>query len=195
MKCSTEFKDEYNITYVMDGTCDDPSYDWTPWMNSGGVDDDGDWETLARFTRHEVCENPTGIQARSTGVGGADYLHIHKDAGFWCLNSENPEDCADFEVRFCCELYRTGDCRDSPDHQWTGWYNDEWGKKNERLWVSNKVEEELLQWYGDGGACRFPTQSEIRVRPTGSASFQHTIWEYSKNLVHHLKPDGKKLKY
>ena len=56
--------------------------------------------------------------------------------------------------------------------------------------MSNKVEEELLQWYGDGGACRFPTQSEIRVRPTGSTSFQATIWEYSKNLVHHLHPDG-----
>ena len=72
-----------------------------------------------------VCGNPTGIQARTTGDGAADYVHIHRDAGFWCLNSENPEECADFEVRFCCELYRTGDCV-TDDHEWTGmlffWY-------------------------------------------------------------------------
>ena len=82
-----------------------------------------------------------------------------------------------------------GEC-DSPGHNWSGWYNDEWNKKNERLWVSNRQELEILQPFGDGAVCSNPTQSEIRVRPTGSTSFQDTMWKYSTNLVHHLTPEG-----
>ena len=76
-----------------------------------------------------------------------------------------------FKVQWCCPKYKTAEC-DDPGHTWTGWYNDEWNKKNERLWVSNRQELELLQPYGDGGACANPTASEIRVRPTGSSAFQ-----------------------
>ena len=96
-----------------------------------------------------------------------EVFHLHKDSGFWCINAENPSECADFEVRFCCPKYKTGECEDL-DHSWTGWYNDEWDKKNERLWVSARQELEMLQTHGDGAACANPTQSQIRVRPTGS---------------------------
>ena len=60
--CPTPITDELNVTYIMDGTCDDPSYDWTDWKNSGLPGADGDWETLGRFGRNDVCRNPTAIQ-------------------------------------------------------------------------------------------------------------------------------------
>ena len=97
--------------------------------------------------------------------------------------------CADFEVRFCCPQFKTAEC-DGPQSTWTGWYNDEWGKKDEKIWVSNREEREELQMYGDGGACSTPTASEIRPRPTGSVSYQTTMWQYATNLVDHLSPDG-----
>ena len=97
--------------------------------------------------------------------------------------------CADFEVRFCCPQFKTAEC-DGPQSTWTGWYNDEWGKKDEKIWVSNREEREELQMYGDGGACSTPTASEIRPRPTGSVSYQTTMWQYATNLVDHLSPEG-----
>ena len=176
--------------YVMDGTCDDDDYMWTGWLNSDSpAGSDGDWETLGNMARMNVCAAPSGIQARSDGPGAMENVHIHKEAGFWCINDENTGQCADFEVRFCCPRYKTGEC-DDKGHAWTGWYNDEWNKKNERLWVSNRQELEMLQAYGDGAACAAPTESEIRVRPTGSTSFQTTMWEYSTHLIQHLTPTG-----
>ena len=94
--------DETNTSYIMDGTCDDEDYAWTTWLNTdmpGGNMSDGDWETLGRMPRLHVCSAPSGIQARATGPGATEVVHIHKDAGFWCTNDENSEDCADFEVR------------------------------------------------------------------------------------------------
>ena len=129
----------------MDGTCDDEDYYWTKWVNADSpVGSDGDWETLGKFARMNVCANPSGIQAKTSGPGATDVLHIHKESGFWCINAENPSECADFSVRFCCPKYKTGECSDE-GHSWTGWYNDEWNKKNERVWVSNEAELELLQ--------------------------------------------------
>jgi hypothetical protein len=119
----------------MDGTCDDANYDWTVWLNTDSpVGSDGDWETLGKMARLNVCSNPTGIQARTSGPGATENIHIHKEAGFWCENAENTEECADFEVSFCCPNFRTGECTGA-NAQWTGWYNDEWDKKNERIWV------------------------------------------------------------
>ena len=106
--CPIPTKDETNNTYVMDGTCDDPSYLWTTWMNSGNNETDGDWETIDKFARMLVCENPLGIQARATNDGNSSVVHIHKESGFWCIHEENNGECADFEVRFCCPKYRTG---------------------------------------------------------------------------------------
>ena len=175
----------------MDGTCDDPTYAWTTWLNYDKPNNtDGDWETLGNIPRMHVCDNPSGVQARTFGPGATDVVHINKDSGFWCINDENPEQCADFEVQFCCPKYRTGPCEPESGHSWTGWYNDEWEKKNQRLWVSNRMEVEVLQPYGDGGACANPTASEIRVRPTGSSSFQATMWEYAAHLIDHLSPDA-----
>ena len=48
--------------------------------------------------RRNICENPTGIRARTNGVGETANIHINKDAGFWCINAENVAECADFEV-------------------------------------------------------------------------------------------------
>ena len=93
--------DETNTSYIMDGTCDDADYDWTIWLNvDSPANSDGDYETLGKMTRMNVCENPTGIKARTNGPGAKEVFHIHKDAGFWCINDENPSQCADFEVSF-----------------------------------------------------------------------------------------------
>ena len=144
--CPTAVKDDTNTTYIMDGTCDNG--EWTKWLNSDSpAGSDGDWETLGNMARMNICKNPSGIQARTSGPGATENVHIHKESGFWCVNDENSEECADFEVRFCCEMYKTGEC-DDEEHMWTGWYNDEWNKKNERLWISNRQELELLQTYG-----------------------------------------------
>ena len=167
-------------------------------MNAGmpnETDADGDYETIERFARILTCDNPTGVQARTIQHPYADeqLVHIHKDAGFWCKNEENPTygGCFDWEVRFCCPRTRTGECNE-PHHTWTGWYNDEWNKKNERLWVSSREESEELIQYGDGAACGAPTAAEIRVRPTGSSSFQQTMAVYAKNLYDHLTPTSYK---
>ena len=84
----------------MDGTCDDPDYDWTIWLNADSpVGNDGDWETIGKMPRRNICENPTGIRARTDGIGETANIHINKDAGFWCINAENAAECADFEVQ------------------------------------------------------------------------------------------------
>ena len=280
--CPQPFRDDNNITHVMDGTCDDPAYAWTEWLNSdvnpyvngviqtgraavsgktmvpslldaykrlrgfgdiGGTMDPnedgtcdcgwelvvlifgdtclylfecedivppynhtnphGDWEVLGKFARLDVCDHPSGIQARAIIPLGADgftmgstaVVHINKNSGFWCLNEEQPNDydCADFEVRFCCPKFKTAEC-DAPGHTWTGWYNDEWNRKNyhdpvSRIWVSNKYEFEVLEPWGEDGACPAPIASEVRVRPTGSTSFYNTMVNYAKLLRDELKPE------
>ena len=189
--CPKPVTDDLGMTYIMDGTCDDPTYGWSQYLNSDSpLTDDGDWETLGRFSRKYTCANPSGIQARTNETSGFDRVHLNVESGFWCLNSEQAGgQCADFEVRFCCPQYKTADCT-APGSSWTGWYNDEWDKKNEKIWVSSREEREELQMYGDGAACSAPTASEIRPRPTGSVSFQTTMWEYSTHLVDHLSPTG-----
>lgn len=284
--CPQPYLDDMNMTWIMDGTCDDESYEWTDWFNSdvnpyvngelqttrqaaqwgqtlvpslqdaykglwskgrgfGSIgntinpDPDGtcpcgwelvvlffgdtclfvftcfdepipynhtnphgDWEVLGKFSRLDVCDNPSAIQARAIIPVGADgftmgstaVVHINKHSGFWCLNEEQPDgyDCADFEVRFCCPKFKTAEC-DAPGHTWTGWYNDEWSRKNyhdpsSRIWVSDKFEFEVLQPWGDSGACSVPTASEVRVRPTGSTSFYNTMVSYARLLRDELTP-------
>ena len=44
--CCPKLKDsdEDGNKYIMDGTCDDPDYDWTIWLNADSpVGTDGDW--------------------------------------------------------------------------------------------------------------------------------------------------------
>ena len=126
--------------------------------------------------------NISAIQARAIIPDGADYLtmgstavlHINKKSGFWCINEEQPgifclqvlgfndifkdgEDCADFEVRFCCPKFKTAEC-DAPGHSWTGWYNDEWQRKNyfdpvSRIWVSARAEYEIHSPFGESAPC------------------------------------------
>merc|ERR1719394_1718047 len=70
--CCPKLKDsdEDGNKYIMDGTCDDPDYDWTIWLNADSpVGTDGDWETIGKMPRRNICENPTGIRARTNGVG------------------------------------------------------------------------------------------------------------------------------
>ena len=185
--CPIPKKDDMNITTIQDGTCNTPSDGWTPFMSMDTPADDGDYETVGNFARMMACENPTGIIARTSGDELVENIHINVNSGFWCRNDENSEGCADWEVSFCCPMYKTGDCTDG---QWTGWYNDEWDKKNERIWVSSREEREDIIMYGDGAACANPTQAEIRPRPTGSTSYQTTMWDYSTNLIDHLSIDG-----
>jgi len=181
--------DEDGWYSVNEGECTDRTMSWSNWLNADDPAGEGDYETLAKFSRMDVCGNPTGVQARTKG-NDTDAIHLNLESGFWCVNDENTDNgCNDYEVRFCCPRFRVGTC-EGPQASWTGWYNDEWNKKNERLWVSNKQELELNQIYGDGGACKEPTGAEVRVRPTGSTSFQNTMHDYSLNLIQHLDLDG-----
>ena len=61
---------------------------------------------------------------------------------------------------------------------------------NERLWVSARKEKEELIAYGDGAACAQPAAAEIRVRPTGSTTFQQSMDVYAQNLLDHLTPQA-----
>ena len=61
---------------------------------------------------------------------------------------------------------------------------------NERLWVSAREEKEELIAYGDGAACAQPAAAEIRVRPTGSTTFQQSMDVYAQNLLDHLTPQA-----
>ena len=62
---------------------------------------------------------------------------------------------------------------------------------NERLWVSAREEKEELIAYGDGAACAQPAAAEIRVRPTGSTTFQQSMDVYAQNLLDHLTPQAR----
>ena len=85
--CPAPVRDEFNITYIADGSCDDLAYGWSNWMNAGmpnETDADGDYETLERFARILTCDNPSAVQARTHQHPGADeqIVHIHQDSGF-----------------------------------------------------------------------------------------------------------------
>ena len=44
------------------------------------------------------------VQKVAGSIGSEENLHFDDEVGFWCINDEQPkdQDCADFEVRFCC---------------------------------------------------------------------------------------------
>ena len=44
------------------GTCEDPNYTWTDYINIDSPIDDGDFETLSSIPMGSVCQNPIAIQ-------------------------------------------------------------------------------------------------------------------------------------
>ena len=47
--------------------------------------------------------------------------HVDLEWGFWCKNSEQPdENCADFQVRYCCPKTQELAC-DKEGYAWTVW--------------------------------------------------------------------------
>ena len=94
------------------GECDQPGYEWSDWLNKDSPDEDGDWETVSRYSASEACANPIAVQANPTDSGSTDYTHIDVEMGFYCINEEQGFGglCADFEVRFCCPKTQVGEC-------------------------------------------------------------------------------------
>jgi hypothetical protein len=77
---------------------------WTTWKNRDTPSGVGDYETLVDFTG--VCQNPSAIDC--TTVNDVDYTQTGQkvvcstNVGLTCKNSENPTQCKDYKVRFCC---------------------------------------------------------------------------------------------
>ena len=85
------------------GTCDEPGYEWTDWLDRDDPTGDGDFENRPSFSMDEACADPIAVNARARSSGSTEVTHLDLYHGFWCLNEEQPnEDCADHEVRFCC---------------------------------------------------------------------------------------------
>lgn len=190
--CPAGIVDDSGITTISLGECQTDVYKWTNWLNSDSPDGPGDQELIHNFAQNQICQTPLAIQARTvSNVGNAENLHINLESGFLCLNDKNQGQCADFEVRFCCPIFKTGEC-DQRGYVWTGWYNDDRdepsNRRAQKLWVSSSQEIEEVQVYGEGGACRSPLASHVRVRPTGSTSFQTVMTEYAKELKFDLTP-------
>ena len=82
---------------------------WTKWLNSG-YQGPGDDESIDRFDKFEVCENPTRIEARFAGYktytpgSGLDLFsrleYFNAEQGLKCISGRPA--CQDFEVRFYC---------------------------------------------------------------------------------------------
>ena len=67
-----------NLQY---GSCDQPGYEWTDWLNSDSPDEDGDWETLSRFDQNVACHNPIAVEAMATDSGSTEFTHIDTNLG------------------------------------------------------------------------------------------------------------------
>ena len=85
------------VTYDSEG--------WTEWLDRDGPGGSGDYETKVNFVG--VCDTPTNIECRvrTTKVsydGTGQDVTATPSAGCYCLNSNNPEGCLDYEVRFLC---------------------------------------------------------------------------------------------
>ena len=89
---------------------------WTNWLNRDGSSGSGDYETKSGFTG--VCDTPSAIECRVIGTtdsfSSADtapqVVSISPTSGCSCVNSNNPEGCLDYEVRFKCSA--TSACSD-----------------------------------------------------------------------------------
>jgi len=91
---------------------------WTSWLDRDNPSGNGDYETLTDFINSgQSCENPSKVEWKT--VNGEKFssqnLHVDKSFGFYCLNSENPSGCKDYEVRFYCGVDEPAEniCADS----------------------------------------------------------------------------------
>ena len=66
-------------------------YEWISGLDSDGPTNDGDYQTLHRFSRNEVCENPIALDARPRTSGSTEVTHTSLTHGFWCNNEEQSQ--------------------------------------------------------------------------------------------------------
>ncbi|XP_006823092.1 uncharacterized protein LOC102808889 [Saccoglossus kowalevskii] len=86
---------------------------WTNWMNnndkSGNVDNETISASLATYP-DTMCENPTGIEARTVGSripaesSNQVFAEYNLEEGFLCRSADQAQgqNCFDYEVRYCC---------------------------------------------------------------------------------------------
>jgi hypothetical protein len=77
---------------------------WTPWLNRDGPSGNGDYETLTDYVNlGQSCSSPSKVEYRPVNREKVfQNVHYGNTIGFYCLNSENPSGCLDYEVRFYC---------------------------------------------------------------------------------------------
>ncbi|XP_078584709.1 uncharacterized protein LOC144866885 [Branchiostoma floridae x Branchiostoma japonicum] len=102
------------------------NYGWTRWYDRDDPTVTGDWETLTNLRQEnpgEICDNPSGIEARVVGTGtpaaqtGDTFLFFNVFSGFACT----PTTCEDYEVRFWCPQRSFHIPCDCPG--WTDWFD------------------------------------------------------------------------
>ncbi|XP_078670996.1 uncharacterized protein LOC144911081 [Branchiostoma floridae x Branchiostoma belcheri] len=101
-------------------------YGWTRWFDRDNPSGTGDWETLTDLRNEnpgQICDNPSGIEARVVGTGtpaavtGDTFTHFNVFSGFVC----QPTTCHDYEVRFWCPQQSFPVPCDCPG--WTAWFD------------------------------------------------------------------------
>ena len=93
-------------------------YEWTVWLDRDDPTDSGDWENREGFQwiGSVVCAEPLALEASvvAGSMGSTAVTHFDTTHGFWCINDEQPkdQDCADFEVKYCCPVEYYGKKKD-----------------------------------------------------------------------------------
>lgn len=78
---------------------------WSDWLNRDDPSASGDWERVEDHTASIPCKQPSAIECRARDGRTGQRVKCSLDspnAGFVCLNADNPGGCADYEVRFRC---------------------------------------------------------------------------------------------
>ncbi len=90
-----------------------PEGSWTEWYNTDNPGDGGDFESLSHIRDSLFYDNPCGgdnpLYIECKTISGEDYTETGEDVtcsleeGFKCRNSDNPEGCSDYQIRFYCK--------------------------------------------------------------------------------------------
>nr|XP_015198795.1 PREDICTED: cartilage intermediate layer protein 1 [Lepisosteus oculatus] len=104
--------------------------EWSTWFNVDHPGGRGDYEQLEAirfYYRERVCDEPRGLEARTTDWVPAqrtgESVHSDPRRGFWCLHAEQPagRNCSNYAVRFLCPKGAPRSLSPGAWGQWSEW--------------------------------------------------------------------------
>ena len=163
------------------GDCDKEGYEWTDWLDRDDPTADGDYERIHDFSTDQVCQNPIALEAQARSSGATEITHVDLNWGFWCVNEENEEECADFEVRYCCPKTSELKC-EQEGYAWT-------------VWLDRDDPTDTGDWENKDGfpanvVCATPTAVEAQIKSgsVGSSAVTHLDNDQGFWCIHDEQP-------